>query len=138
MFFFRFAFARITSENTCLLRDVTFLELVDLDPTPMNRIVNIYYPQRKEYLKCPHHIITKIVNIAKNFIDASQVGNNIEPHGDTRHLTYKNKSGSVEKEQTFMENILSSHQEMLSLLNGMREKIEKLETKIETLQSVKG
>ena len=134
---FRFAFARVTSENTRLLKDITILELVDLDPTPMNRIVNIYYPQRKEFLKCPHHIITKIVNIAKSAMDSSQLGNNIEPRGDPRYLTYNDKGKPSDKEDTNKTNSSSSHQELLDLLNGMREQIEKLEAKIETFQPVK-
>ena len=34
--FHRFAFSRVTSENTCLMKDITYLELVDVDPSPMN------------------------------------------------------------------------------------------------------
>ena len=134
---FRFAYARITSENTRLLKDITILDLSDLEDAPTNRIISIYHDQTKQCLKCPHHIIKKIVNIVKIAIDESQDGNNMETHGDTRYSSSGSLSKSINKEDTNTKEILRCNEELKTLLSNMQEKLEKLEEKIETFKSVR-
>ena len=119
------------------MKDFTYLELVDLDPTPLNRIVNIYYPQRKELLRCPHNIITRIANVARSHINERLQVNNTESLVDDDFISgypsNDSKSKTNDKDDTKIQFLLNSHQNLLSLLNEIKEKIEKLEEKIEKI-----
>mgnify|MGYP007064267995 CR=1 FL=1 len=94
----------------------------------MNRIVNIYYPQRKEWFECPHYIITKIVNITKKSIDAKECRMKEEA---TKILTNKNKVAHSGKDDYFSKSKSTLHQELLNTLADMKEKIERLEAQIQ-------
>ena len=134
--FCRFAFSRVTSVNTCIMKDLTFLELVDLDPTPMNRIVNIYYPQRREYLQCPHHIIARIATVARSNIDKTlQINQTMKLDNDVENVGSNIKDKLNDESNKQMESLLSSNKELTKVLNEMKEKIENIEKEMEKLQS---
>ena len=128
---FRFAFSRVTRINTSIMKDLTFLELVDLDPTPMNRIVSIYYPQRREYSQCPHHIIARIANVTRNNIDKTLQINQLTRMDNGVEYVGSNIKGKLNDERNAqMQSLLTSNKELLKVLNEMKEKIENLEKKI--------
>ena len=131
---FRFAFARVTSVNTCLMKDITLLELVDLDRSPNNRIVSIYYPERKEYLPCPHHIVTKIASVSRANINEALEINNMKTQTDEDYKTPISKNQSRGIEDPGLKDLIISLKESTSLLKKMQEKIENLESKMELLK----
>ena len=120
------------------MKDITFLELVDLDPTPMNRIVSIYYPLKREHLRCPHHIITRIANVARNNIDQTLQINQMTKHGnDVDSAGSYVKKNLNAKEDSEMQNLITSQKNLLKVLNELTEKIESIEGKIENIQTNK-
>ena len=117
------------------MKDLTFLELVDLDPTPMNRIVNIYYPQRREYLQCPHHIVARIATVARSNIDETlQINQTTKLDNDVEYVGSKIKDKLNDEGNTQMQSLITSNKELLKVLNEMKEKIENIEREIENLQ----
>ena len=133
--FFRFAFARVTSVNTCLMKDITFLELVDLDRSPDNRIVSIYYPDRKEYLPCPHHIVTKIASVSRANINEALEINNMKTQRDEEYKTPILKNPSKGMEDVELKYLIHALKESTSLLKEMQDKIGNLEKQMELFRS---
>ena len=123
------------------MKDITYLELVDLDPTPMNRIVNICYPQRKECLRCPHHIITRIAKVSRNQIDQrlqvnnANMGDGVLP-GNLN--TEKNRKKKEDKDdRNIVQELLYLHQNSLNLLNKIEERIDQIENKLDKLEAIR-
>ena len=65
--FFSFLSARLLSEKTAIFQDLIYLELVDLDNSPNNRIVfeSTFPTITHSYHYCPHNIIQNIIKIIK-------------------------------------------------------------------------
>merc|ERR1712150_24669 len=120
--------------NTCLMKDITLLELVDLDRSPNNRIVSIYYPERKEYLPCPHHIVTKIASVSRANINEALEINNMKTQTDEDYKTPISQNQSRGIEDPGLKDLIRSLKESTSVLKKMQEKIENLESKMEFLK----
>ena len=56
---------RVTNDKSCGFLDVTYLDLVDLDENPNNKLVQECFPDRKFTNVCPHHIVTNVARIIK-------------------------------------------------------------------------
>ena len=131
--FHRFAFSRVTSENTCLMKDITYLELVDVDPSPMNRIVNICYPKKKEFLRCPHHIITRIANVARNNISEFSMDNKVLALGnDVSNINSDRRNGD-DHSAVILQDLLQSNQSVLEILRQLKNKVDELDEKLKKI-----
>ena len=117
------------------MKDITLLELVDLDRSPNNRIVSIYYPERKEYLPCPHHIVQKVANLARENINETLEINNMKAQINedyTAMKTNKLANGIGEME---LQDLINSMKVSTSLLKDMQERVEKLEKSIKLTEN---
>ena len=113
------------------MKDITLLELVDLDRSPNNRIVSVYYPDRKEYLPCPHQIVQKVANLARKNINETLEINNMKAQINEDHTHFKkNKLVNGIGDMEFQE-LIDSMKVSTSLLKDMQERVEKLEKSIE-------
>ena len=117
------------------MKDITLLELVDLDRSPNNRIVSVYYPDRKEYLPCPHQIVQKVANLARKNINETLEINNMKAQINEDHTTFKtnklvNGIGDIE-----LLELINSMKVSTSLLKDMQERVEKLEKSIELTEN---
>ena len=113
------------------MKDITLLELVDLDRSPSNRIVSVYYPDRKEYLPCPHHIVQKVANLARKNINETLEINNMKAQINEDYTALKtNKSANGIGDMELQE-LINSMKVSTSLLKDMQERVEKLEKSIE-------
>ena len=117
------------------MKDITLLELVDLDRSPNNRIVSIYYPERKEYLPCPHNIVTTIGNIARENINEALEINNAkgQKYDDYKHAMVEKTFGEINDMN--LKDLINSTKESTNLLKEIQERMKKLEEKIEFVQN---
>ena len=126
----RYAYARVTSVNTCLMKDITLLELVDLDRSPNNRIVSVYYPDRKEYLPCPHHIVQKVATLARENINETLEINNMKTQINEDYAPFKTNKLVNEIGDMELQDLINSMKLSTSLLKDMQERVENLEKSI--------
>ena len=96
------------------MKDITLLELVDLDRSPDNRIVSIYYPERKEYLPCPHHIVSKIASVSRANINEALEINNMKAQTDEDYKTPILKNPQSRMEDAELKDLISSLKESTS------------------------
>merc|ERR1712150_314386 len=101
--------------HTCLMKDITLLELVDLDHSP-------------------HNIVTKIASVSRANINEALEINNMKTQTDEDYKTPISKNQSRGIEDPGLKDLISSLKESTTLLKKMQEKIEKLESKMEFLK----
>ena len=117
------------------MKDITLLELVDLDRSPNNRIVSIYYPERKEYLPCPHHIVQKVANLARENINETLEINNMKAQINEDYATLKTNKLANGIGEMELQDLINSMKVSTSLLKDMQERVEKLEKSIELAEN---
>ena len=112
------------------MKDITLLELVDLDRCSNNRIVSVYYPDRKEYLPCPHHIVQKVATLARENINETLEINNMKAQINEDYAPFKTNKLVNEIGDMELQDLINSMKLSTSLLKDMQERVENLEKSI--------
>lgn len=102
--------SRLTNEKTCTFQDVIFLDLVDLDRNPNNRIVlETSFPEKMVYYSCPHSLVSTVTKI---IISEIKKRNLIDPNAQAEQAM-KLKMEKLNKAQEELAKKLDSIQEIL-------------------------
>ena len=59
-FNFRIMNMSLTGEDVSTFKKVYYIEILDLEPNPANRLAMESYPKDPVFYQCPHHIISNI------------------------------------------------------------------------------
>ena len=99
------------------MKEVAYIKLVDLEPSPCNQIV-IEDPAADNtmLLECPHHIIGNVIKIVGDQIKQNKF--NEEPPA----LQQTKDTEKLVKEQ---------HQEMITIINAIKEEINEIKLKLQ-------
>ena len=112
MILFRCGISRVTSEKTKRVEEYTYLDIVDMDESFANKIVTRTLPDTKVFLKCPHHIVEKVIKIVSEQV---------------RRKKYQEEPKALQKVTDNFKILNAQQDKMINMMNEMKEKIDKLE-----------
>ena len=100
-----------------MMKEVAYVKLVDLEPSPCNQIVvEDSAEDNTMLLECPHHIIVNVIKIVGDQIKQKKF--NEEPLA----LQQTKDTQKLVKEQ---------HQEMITIINTIKEEMNEIKLKVQ-------
>ena len=107
--------SRVTNSKTKAMEEITYLDIVDLDESVGNKLVTESGKDSKQFWKCPHHIVEKVIKIIDEQI-------NIQKYQEEPKALQKAKNDikSLEIQQEKIINLITDLKNELTVSHNLR------------------
>ena len=109
---FRFGIRRITNQKTRNMEEFSYINIVDLDESPGNKLVTESMAGNRKFCKCPHNLVEKVITI----IDEQNL-----------RQKYQEEPKALRKADEEVKGLKNQNEAMMKMMTNIQEKLDELQ-----------